>query len=78
MVKRSTPEEVRGYIYLGTVTGSSPMTGVMRNEGFQSALNAAFNQAAKRGATNIVIDPSSEPYYWSTSEVVRAEAYKKP
>lgn len=54
------------------------MTGVMRNEGFQSALNAAFNQAAKRGATNIVIDPSSEPYYWSTSEVVRAEAYKKP
>jgi hypothetical protein len=78
MVKRSTPSEVRGYTYLGAITTSSPLTGVLRNEGYQNALNSAFNQAAIRGATHIVIDPDSEASYWTTSETVRAEAYRKP
>jgi len=76
-IKVSTKDEIKGFEYLGIVEGSSSMTGVARDTGFRSALNEAMNKAAKLGATNIVLDEKSEAKYWSTSENVRAEAYRK-
>ena len=75
-IKVSTKDEVKGFEYLGIVEGSSSMTGVARDTGFRSALNEVMNKAAKLGATNIVLDEKSESKYWTTSENVRAEAYR--
>jgi hypothetical protein len=69
-------EEVRGYKFLGTVTGSSLMTGVMQQAGFESAMNEVLEKAARLGATHVYIDPKYESSYWTTSEHVRGEAYR--
>jgi|SRR5215831_12428157 len=69
-------EEVRGYKFLGTVTGSSVMTGVMKEAGFESALNEILEKAARLGATHVYIDPKYEAHYWATSQHVRGETYR--
>jgi hypothetical protein len=71
-------EEVRGYKFLGTVTGSSLMTGVMQQAGFENAMNEVLEKAARLGATHVYVDPKYESRYWTTSEHVRGEAYRAP
>lgn len=76
MVKVSGAEEVKSYKYLGVVESSSPLTGVARESGYRNALNDVMNKAADLGATHIVLDERSKPRYWTTSIIVRAEAYQ--
>lgn len=54
MVKRATKDDVKGCKSLGNIQTSNGMTGVMSKQGFESAMNAAMNEAARRGATHIV------------------------
>jgi len=71
-----TAEEAKKYDYIGFVQGSSSLSGVARYTGYQNALNEVLDKAAAKGADFIVLDPNSEPAYWTTSQVIRAEAFK--
>lgn len=64
------------YQFVANVTGTSSLTGVSRQTGYQNAINEALDKAAESGAQYVVIDPKSSPSYWATSQVVRATAYK--
>jgi uncharacterized protein YceK len=64
------------YQFVANVTGTSSLTGVSRQTGYQNAINEALDKAAEAGAKYVVIDPKSSPSYWATSQVVRATAYK--
>jgi hypothetical protein len=79
MIKVVTPADVKGngFKYLGVVEGSSTLTGVAKESGYRSALNEAMNNAATLGATHLVLDDRSKPRYWSTSIIVRGEAYRE-
>jgi hypothetical protein len=70
-------EEARQYEFVSRLTSSSSLTGVARETGYQNALNDVLDQAAARGANFVVLDQGSGPSYWTTSEVVRAAAYKR-
>lgn len=70
-------EEAKPYQFVAQLSSSSSLTGVARHTGYQNALNDVLDQAAAKGAQFIVLDPNSSPSYWSTSEVVRATAYKR-
>ena len=72
-----TKDEAKGYQFVANVSGSSTLTGVARHTGYQNAMNEVLDNAAKAGAQFVVIDPDSAPSYWTTSEVIRASAYKK-
>ncbi|HEX7917118.1 hypothetical protein [Rudaea sp.] len=72
-----TSDEAKQYQFVAQVSASSSLTGVARHTGYQNALNNVLDQAAAKGAQFIVLDPNSEPSYWTTSEVVRATAYKR-
>ncbi len=69
-------EQANQYQFVANVTGSSTLTGVARHTGYQNAINEVLDNAAEIGAQYVVIDPSSAASYWTTSEVVRATAYK--
>jgi hypothetical protein len=69
-------EEAKQHKFVARLTSSSSLTGVMRHTGYQNALNDVLDQAAAKGANFIVLDPDSGPSYWTTSEVVQAQAYK--
>jgi hypothetical protein len=70
-------EEANDYQFVANVSGSSTLTGVARHTGYQNAMNEVLDNAAKVGAQFVVLDPDSAPSYWTTSEVIRATAYKK-
>ncbi len=70
-------EEVKGYTFLGQVVGSSAMTGVMRHQGMENAVNEVLDKAAAMGATHVLM-PDKKASYWTFSENVRGEAYKAP
>ena len=76
MIRVTTAQEVKGFKYLGVVEASSSLTGVAKESGYRNALNEAMNKAAALGATHLVLDEGSTPRYWSTSEIVRGEAYR--
>ncbi len=76
MVKVATAEEVKGFEYLGVVEASSALTGMAKESGYRNALNEAMNKASALGATHLVLDERSKPRYWTTSIIVRAEAYR--
>lgn len=69
-------EQAKAYQFVANLSGSSTLTGVARHTGYQNALNEVLDKAAEHGAQYIVIDPNSSPSYWTTSEVIRATAYK--
>jgi hypothetical protein len=62
-IKISTPEEVRGFEYLGMVEGSSTLSGIARESGFRNAVNEALNKAASMGATHLVLDKNCSATY---------------
>lgn len=64
------------YQFVANITGTSSLSGVSRQTGYQNAINEALDKAAVAGAQYVVIDPSSSPSYWATGQVVRATAYK--
>ena len=70
-------DEAKQYEFVARLTSSSSLTGVARHTGYQNALNDVLDQAAAKGANFIVLDPNSGPSYWTTSEVVQAQAYKR-
>jgi hypothetical protein len=70
-------EEARQYEFVSRLSSSSSLTGVARQTGYQNALNDVLDQAAARGANFVVLDPNSGPSYWTTSEIVRAAAYRR-
>lgn len=70
-------DEARQYDYIGRIQGSSVLTGVARETGYQNALNEVLTKAAAEGAQFVVIDENSKPAYWTTSEVISAAAYKR-
>jgi hypothetical protein len=72
-----TAEEAKKYDYIALVQGSSSLSGVVRYTGYQNALNEVLDKAAAKGADFVVLDPNSEPAYWTTSQVIRAEAFKR-
>ena len=73
----NTRDEVKGYKFLGTVTGSSLMTGVMQQAGFESAMNEVLRRPGARLGCNACLYRSRyESSYWTTSEHVRGEAYR--
>lgn len=69
-------EQASHYQFVANITGSSTLTGIARHTGYQNAVNEVLDKAAEAGAQYVVIDPNSSPSYWTTSEVVRATAYK--
>ncbi len=69
--------DVRGYTFLGQVVGSSVLTGVMRHQGVENAVNEVLEKAAAMGATHVLM-PETKASYWTASENVRAEAYQAP
>lgn len=64
------------YQFVANITGTSSLSGVSRQTGYQNAINEALDKAAGVGAQYVVIDPKSSPSYWATGQVVRASAYK--
>ncbi|WP_455817137.1 hypothetical protein [Pseudomonas cerasi] len=70
-------DESKSYQFVANVSGSSTLTGVARHTGYQNAMNEVLDNAAKAGAQFVVLDPGSAPSYWTTSQVIRAVAYKK-
>lgn len=64
------------YQFVANITGTSSLSGVSRQTGYQNAINEALDKAAASGAQYVVIDPKSSPSYWATGQVVRATAYK--
>jgi hypothetical protein len=70
-------EEAKQYDYVGLIQGSSSLSGVARHTGYQNALNEVLDEAAAKGAEFVVLDPNSKPSYWTTSQVMRAEAFKR-
>ena len=48
MVRVVTAEQVKGYEFLGTVTGSSSLSGVLQHTGYDNALNELLEKAAQR------------------------------
>ncbi|KAF1371383.1 hypothetical protein [Yokenella regensburgei] len=70
-------DAAKQYEFVANVSGSSTLTGVARHTGYQNAMNELLDNAAKIGAQFVVIDPASAPSYWTTSEVIRATAFKK-
>ena len=72
-----TAEEAKQYDYVGLIQGSSSLSGVARHTGYQNALNEILDDAAAKGAEFVVLDPKSKPSYWTTSQVIRAEAFKR-
>jgi len=76
-IKIATPEEVKGFEYLGMVEGSSSLSGIYRESGFRNSVNEALNKAAAIGATHLVLDKSCSATYWASGQYVRAEAYKE-
>lgn len=64
------------YQFVANITGTSSLSGVSRQTGYQNAINEALDKAAGAGAQYVVIDQKSSPSYWSTGQVVRAAAYK--
>lgn len=69
-------EQAKQYQFVANLTGSSTLTGVARHTGYQNALNEVLDKAAESGAQYVVLDQGSSPSYWTTSEVIRATAYK--
>jgi hypothetical protein len=69
--------EAKQYQFVANLSSSSSLTGVARHTGYQNALNELLDKAAAAGAEFVVLDPSSGPSYWTTSEVVRGTAYKR-
>jgi hypothetical protein len=65
------------YQFISNLASSSGLTGVARHTGYQNALNELLDKAAVEGADFVVLDQGSGPSYWTTSEVVRATAYKR-
>jgi hypothetical protein len=65
------------YQFVANLSSSSSLTGIARQAGYQNALNDVLDKAASQGADFIVLDQRSGPSYWTTSEVVRATAYKR-
>lgn len=72
-----TAEEAKQYDYVGLIQGSSSLAGVARYTGYQNALNEVLDEAAAKGAEFVVLDQNSKPSYWTTSQVIRAEAFKR-
>lgn len=70
-------EEAKQYQFVSNLSSSSSLTGVLRHTGYQNALNKVLDKAAAAGADFIVLDQGCGPSYWTTSEVVRATAYKR-
>ncbi|MHB8744841.1 MAG: hypothetical protein ACYC9L_17260 [Sulfuricaulis sp.] len=70
-------EEAKQYQFVSNLSSSSSLTGVMRHTGYQNALNDVLDKAAAQGAEFIVLDQGSGASYWTTSEVIRATAYKR-
>lgn len=71
-----TPDDAENCQFIANVSASSNLTGLARHTGYQSAMNEVLDRAAAAGATSVVLDPHSEPSYWTTSEIVRGVAYK--
>jgi len=70
-------EQAKQYEFVSNLSSSSSLTGVARHTGYQNALNDVLDKAAAEGANFIVLDQGSGASYWTTSEVVRATAYKR-
>ena len=70
-------EEAKQYQFVANLSSSSSLTGVARYTGYQNALNKLLDKAASEGAQFVVLDQASGASYWTTSEVVRATAYKR-
>lgn len=70
-------EEAKQYQFVSRVTGTSSLTGVAQHAGYQNALNELLEKASARGADFVVLDLGSEPQYWTTSQAVGGQAYKK-
>ena len=76
-IRMITAEEANQYEYVGLIQGSSSLSGVARHTGYQNALNEVLDKAAAKGAEFVVLDPNCRPSYWTTSQIVRAEAFKR-
>jgi len=72
-----SPDDAKQYEFVQNLSSSSSLTGVARHTGYQNALNDVLDKAAAAGADFVVLDPHSGAAYWTTSEVVRAAAYKR-
>jgi hypothetical protein len=77
-VKLATPEEVRGYKFLGTITVTHPFGGIAKNMSYEAALTEALEKAEQMGATHFVPDKDSEAHFLGFSETVRGNAYRAP
>lgn len=65
---------VQGCQFLGTVSGTSELTGVLQTKGIRSAKDRAKAQAVKWGADTVVWSDLDQSY-WS-NEHVKGQAYR--
>ena len=77
-VKLSTSDEVKGYASLGTISSTSPFGGLFKSASYQAAVSGVLDKAAMMGATDVVLDPNSEPVFLAVCETARGVAYKRP
>jgi hypothetical protein len=76
-VRIISSDEAKQYDYVGLIQGSSSLSGLARHTGYQNALNEVLDKAAEQGADFVVMDKNSKPLYWTTSQVIQVEAYKR-
>lgn len=65
---------VEGCQFLGTVSGTSELTGVLQSKGIRSAKDQAKAQAVQWGADTVVWSDVNQSY-WS-NERVKGQAYR--
>lgn len=74
-VREASAGQVQGCEFLGNVRGSSGLSGIFREAGYNNALNDLMENAAKLGATHVVVQ-HKDPSYWSSGQYLRGEAYR--
>jgi len=76
-IQRIDAAAAGGCEHLGTVQGSSSLSGIGKNAGMTNSVNEMFEKALERGATHVSYD-DKQGTYWTTSQVVEGVAYKCP
>ena len=76
-VRIAMAQDVRGAAPLGQVWGSSSLTALSRNQGYNEALAEVVEKAAAMGATDVVLHHTPRPSYWSATTTIRGDAYRR-
>jgi len=74
-IREASSAQVQRCEFLGNVKGSSGLSGIFREAGYENALNELYDNAAKLGATHVVVQ-HKDANYWASGQYLRGEAFK--